>query len=223
MEEAFHFNVATAHALCRAAVPLMLESGGGTVVNISSIMGRVSGRGYLAYGAAKAALAHYTRLAARDLAPRIRVNAIAVGSVATSALEFVVQNDEIRTAMEDATPLQQHRRSRRCRRRGHLPRVARFGIRDGQGAGGRWRARSAQPRPRSAGPLARHRRHRDSEGGATGLDVAVPSSLPDAARYLRYGLSYRDVVEELLAERESRSITSPSTAGCSASHHSSRV
>lgn len=105
MEEAFHFNVATAHALCRAAVPLMLESGGGTVVNISSIMGRVSGRGYLAYGAAKAALAHYTRLAARDLAPRIRVNAIAVGSVATSALEFVVQNDEVRAAMEGATPL----------------------------------------------------------------------------------------------------------------------
>lgn len=105
MEEAFRFNVSTAHALCRAAVPLMLEDGGGTVVNVSSIMGRVSGRGYLAYGAAKAALAHYTRLAARDLAPRIRVNAIAVGSVATSALEFVVQNDEIRAAMEDATPL----------------------------------------------------------------------------------------------------------------------
>jgi 7-alpha-hydroxysteroid dehydrogenase len=105
MEEAFRFNVSTAHALCRAAVPLMLEHGDGTIVNISSIMGRVSGRGYLAYGAAKAALAHYTRLAARDLAPRIRVNAIAVGSVATSALDFVVQNDEIRAAMEDATPL----------------------------------------------------------------------------------------------------------------------
>ena len=40
-----------------------------------------------------------------DLAPRIRVNAIAVGSVATSALDFVVQNEEMRTAMEDATPL----------------------------------------------------------------------------------------------------------------------
>jgi len=105
LEEAFHFNVSTAHALCRAAVPFMLEHGGGTIVNISSVMGRVSGRGYLAYGAAKAALAHYTRLAARDLAPRIRVNAIAVGSVSTSALEFVVQNDAIRIAMEDATPM----------------------------------------------------------------------------------------------------------------------
>ncbi|HLH29396.1 MAG TPA: SDR family NAD(P)-dependent oxidoreductase, partial [Acidimicrobiales bacterium] len=90
LEQAFHFNVATAHALLRAAVPLMLEGGGGSVVNISSAIGRVRGRGYLAYGTAKAALSHYTRLAAADLAPRIRVNAIAVGSVATSALEVVV-------------------------------------------------------------------------------------------------------------------------------------
>jgi len=105
LEDAFHFNVSTAHALCRAAVPLMLASGGGAVVNISSVLGRVSGRGYLAYGTAKGALAHYTRLAASDLAPRIRVNAIAVGSVATSALDYVVKNEAVRTAMEDATPL----------------------------------------------------------------------------------------------------------------------
>ena len=39
LTSAFHFNVATAHALCRAAVPLMLQSGGGTVVNISSVNG----------------------------------------------------------------------------------------------------------------------------------------------------------------------------------------
>ena len=68
-------------------------------------MGRVAGRGFLAYGTAKAALAHYTRLAARDLAPRIRVNAIAVGSVATSALDIVLTNDELRGQMESATPL----------------------------------------------------------------------------------------------------------------------
>lgn len=105
LEEAFHFNVATAHALTRAGVPLMLENGGGSVVNISSIMGRVTGRGYLAYGTAKAALAHWTRLAARDLAPRIRVNAIAVGSVATSALDIVLASDELRSSMEQATPL----------------------------------------------------------------------------------------------------------------------
>jgi 7-alpha-hydroxysteroid dehydrogenase len=106
LEAAFRWNVGTAHALARAATPLMLEGGGGAVVNISSTMGRVSGRGFLAYGTAKAALSHYTRLLARDLAPRIRVNAIAVGSVATSALEIVLTDDTIRSAMESATPLQ---------------------------------------------------------------------------------------------------------------------
>lgn len=103
--EAFSFNVATAHALTRAAVPLMLETGGGSVVGISSMMGRTAGRGFVAYGTAKAGLAHWTRLAAQDLAPRIRVNAIAVGSIATSALEVVLDDDDLRTTMEQGTPL----------------------------------------------------------------------------------------------------------------------
>ncbi len=105
LEQAFHFNVGTAHALTRSAAPLMLAGGGGAVVNISSAMGRTQARGFVAYGTAKAALAHYTRLAATDLAPRIRVNAIAVGSVATSALEVVLTDDTLRTTMEEATPL----------------------------------------------------------------------------------------------------------------------
>jgi 7-alpha-hydroxysteroid dehydrogenase len=105
LEEAFRFNVSTAHALTKAAAPIMLAGAGGAVVNVSSIMGRVSGRGFLAYGTAKAALAHLTELTAYDLAPRIRVNAVAVGSVATSALDVVLTNDELRTRMERATPL----------------------------------------------------------------------------------------------------------------------
>lgn len=105
LEDAFHFNVTTALALSRAAVPRMLETGGGSIVNISSVMGRLSGRGYLAYGTAKAALAHMTRLMATDLNPRIRVNAIAVGAVATSALDIVMSNDDLRQQMEKATPL----------------------------------------------------------------------------------------------------------------------
>jgi len=105
LERAFHFNVATAHALTRAAAPMMLQSGGGAVVSISSAMGRLANRGYVAYGTAKAALAHWTRLTARDLAPRIRVNAVAVGSAATSALDIVVQDDALRQAIEVATPL----------------------------------------------------------------------------------------------------------------------
>jgi 7-alpha-hydroxysteroid dehydrogenase len=106
--------VSTAHALSLAAVPLMLKGLDGldpgegpqkSIVNISSMMGRASGRGYLAYGTAKAALAHWARLAAADLAPRIRVNGIFVGSVMTSALEFVAGVPEMMEQMETKTPL----------------------------------------------------------------------------------------------------------------------
>jgi 7-alpha-hydroxysteroid dehydrogenase len=104
-EGAFHFNVTTAFTLTKLAVPHMLAGDGGSVVNISSAMGRLTDRGFVAYGTAKGALSHMTRLLATDLAPRIRVNAIAVGSVATSALEIVLENDELRQEMVDKTPL----------------------------------------------------------------------------------------------------------------------
>jgi 7-alpha-hydroxysteroid dehydrogenase len=106
LRDAFTFNVATAHALTTAAAPLILEhAGGGSIINITSTMGRLAGRGFAAYGTAKAALAHYTRLSALDLAPRIRVNAIAPGSILTSALDIVASNDALRIPMEQATPL----------------------------------------------------------------------------------------------------------------------
>ena len=106
LRDAFTFNVATAHSLTTAAVPLMLEhSGGGSIINVTSTMGRLAGRGFAAYGTAKAALAHYTRLAALDLCPRIRVNAIAPGSILTSALDIVASNEELRTPMEKVTPM----------------------------------------------------------------------------------------------------------------------
>ena len=106
LEEAFRFNVSTAHALTLAAVPIMLETGGGSVVCIASTMSRLAGRGYIAYGTAKAGLAHWSRLAAEDLAPRIRVNAIATGSISTSALAYVTSDEGTREAMEHSTPLQ---------------------------------------------------------------------------------------------------------------------
>jgi len=105
LADAFAFNVTVAHSLTHAAVPHLLASPGGAVVNISSAMGRLAGRGYLAYGTAKAAMAHYTRLAAADLAPRIRVNAIAVGSAATSALDIVLTDDTLRAQMERSVQL----------------------------------------------------------------------------------------------------------------------
>jgi len=105
MQRSFHFNVITAFVLSKAAVPHLLEQGGGSIVNISSAIGRLRDRGFVAYGTAKGALSHMTRLMAADLSPKIRVNAIAVGSVATSALETVLTNDAIYNEMVSRTPV----------------------------------------------------------------------------------------------------------------------
>ncbi|NKY43657.1 SDR family oxidoreductase [Nocardia cerradoensis] len=106
LEEAFRFNVSNAHALVAAAVPRILETaGGGSIINVTSTMGRLPGRAFAAYGSVKAALAHYTRLAAMDLCPRIRVNAIAPGSILTSALDAVAADEHVRESLERATPL----------------------------------------------------------------------------------------------------------------------
>lgn len=103
-EVAFTFNVTTAFELTKAAVPALLERGGGCVINISSAAGRLADRGFAAYGTAKAALSHLTRILAADLSPHIRVNGIAVGSVETDAIATVL-TDELRERMEAGTPL----------------------------------------------------------------------------------------------------------------------
>jgi len=108
LNEAFSFNVTTAHALSRAAVPLMLQSAPEaqkSIVTISSMMGRTADRGFIAYGTAKAALAHWTRMAAQDLSPKIRVNGIYVGSIMTSALEYVAGQPAMMDQLETKTPL----------------------------------------------------------------------------------------------------------------------
>lgn len=103
-EEAFHFNVTTAMTMTQLAVPHMLEQGGGSVVNISSAAGRLVMPGFVAYGTAKAALAYMTKILGAEFAPKVRVNAIAVGAVETSALAPFL-TDELRAAMSAKTPM----------------------------------------------------------------------------------------------------------------------
>lgn len=103
-EQAFRFNVTQAFVLTRLTVPHMLEAGGGAIVNISSAAGRLVQAGFVAYGTAKAALSFMTRNLAAEFAPRVRVNAIAVGSIETSALTPFL-TDDLRQAMEKLTPM----------------------------------------------------------------------------------------------------------------------
>jgi NAD(P)-dependent dehydrogenase (short-subunit alcohol dehydrogenase family) len=95
--------------LCaQAAVPLMRDSGGGAIVNVTSVSGLRASALRTAYGTSKAGLAHLTQQQAVELASLgIRVNAVAPGPVDT-AMSKAVHSPEIRAAYHDAIPLNRY-------------------------------------------------------------------------------------------------------------------
>lgn len=88
----------------RAAAPIMVEAGRGSIVNNASLTGVRPTRGEGPYSAAKAGVLNLTQTAALELAPAVRVNAVAPGMVHTPLTDIVVANDEWRTAAELGTP-----------------------------------------------------------------------------------------------------------------------
>ncbi len=72
--------------VCRAVLPGMVQRGEGVIVNIASDLGVLGREQFAPYCAAKAGVIGLTRSLAREFAPRIRVNAVAPGPVATAML-----------------------------------------------------------------------------------------------------------------------------------------
>jgi len=95
--------------LCtQACAPLMLKSGGGSVVNIGSISGVRASTLRVAYGTSKAALEHLTKQQAAELGNAgIRVNGVAPGPVDT-AMAKQVHTPAIRADYHDAIPLNRY-------------------------------------------------------------------------------------------------------------------
>jgi NAD(P)-dependent dehydrogenase (short-subunit alcohol dehydrogenase family) len=95
--------------LCtKAAAPLMRDSGGGAIVNITSISAVRASTLRSAYGTSKAGLAHLTKQLAVELASLgIRVNGVAPGPVET-AMAKAVHTPEIRADYHDAIPLNRY-------------------------------------------------------------------------------------------------------------------
>lgn len=82
-------NLTSVFLTCKHAIPVMLEQGGGAIVNVSSLAGvRYFGRDNIAYTAAKAGLHKFTEQIAVKYAPRnIRANTVIAGLMHTPLVE----------------------------------------------------------------------------------------------------------------------------------------
>ncbi len=88
-EFGFNLNVKSLFRMTRAFLPGMLSAGGGSIVNMASVSGSISGvPNRLVYGATKAAVIGFTKSVARDyIGQGIRCNAIAPGTVQSPSLD----------------------------------------------------------------------------------------------------------------------------------------
>ncbi|MGI8938368.1 MAG: glucose 1-dehydrogenase [Iamia sp.] len=106
MERALSFNAISPFLLSVRAAQAMVDTiGSGAILNVSSRSSQQVVPGFTAYGTAKAALNKVTTSLAVEWAPRVRVNALSVGAVATRALDVVLDDDGMRRTLEAGTPM----------------------------------------------------------------------------------------------------------------------
>ena len=97
-------NLSSVFYTCRAVTRPMMKKRGGSIVNISSVVGVHGNWGQTNYGASKAGIIGFTKSLARELGSRnVRANVVAPGYVKTRLTE--VLPEDATKAMLDATPL----------------------------------------------------------------------------------------------------------------------
>ncbi len=86
-------NLTGVFLMCKAALPVMIEGGGGQIINIGSVAGNQGTDCYAAYCASKAGLIGLTQSLAREFAGRqVRVNALCPGIVPTPMWEEMTKD-----------------------------------------------------------------------------------------------------------------------------------
>jgi NAD(P)-dependent dehydrogenase (short-subunit alcohol dehydrogenase family) len=76
--------------VCKYALPLLRRRGGGSIVNVASVAALIAQRTNAPYGAAKAAIAGFTRQLALEVGPEIRVNVVAPGRTQSGMTEPIM-------------------------------------------------------------------------------------------------------------------------------------
>jgi NAD(P)-dependent dehydrogenase (short-subunit alcohol dehydrogenase family) len=102
---AFDIHVHAIFHLVRAAVPSMIQAGGGAILLVSSAAGARGCAGAVAYGVVKGALPQFTRALARELAEfHIRVNCVSPGIIRTPFQDYLTP-EQVRNNVENRIPL----------------------------------------------------------------------------------------------------------------------
>lgn len=102
-------NLTGVFYVAQAAARIMVEIGGGVILNMASTNGIMGYPFYADYNATKAAVIELTRSMALELAPKVRVNAVAPGYVLTP-MQRAEYSDEMINAVNQKIPLGRHAR-----------------------------------------------------------------------------------------------------------------
>jgi NAD(P)-dependent dehydrogenase (short-subunit alcohol dehydrogenase family) len=82
----YEVNVKGIYLTTKYAVPLIRKAGGGSIVNVTSVLGKIAKPNRAAYASSKAAANMLTRVLAMELAPHIRVNGVMPGLIETAMM-----------------------------------------------------------------------------------------------------------------------------------------
>ena len=178
-------NLTGPFLMMKAAIPKMIEAGGGSIINVASIAGIVAVPGGPAYCATKAGLIHLTKQVALDYGKKdVRCNVVLPGPVRTSMLEMNVRpltevlHTDIDGVFDDdgrQRASRSHRASARDHRAVRLPRQRGFRVHDRVDGGHRWRSDDRRPvrggRRSTGRRLGLERRGRREQGAVNRIDT----------------------------------------------------
>jgi NAD(P)-dependent dehydrogenase (short-subunit alcohol dehydrogenase family) len=99
-------NLKSVFLMTKYVLPLMLERGSGSIINVTSLAGPFIGAPNHVYAAAKAGVAGLTKALAQTYGEKgIRANAIAPGLIATTMMDRVLNDADLRDMFEKGSPL----------------------------------------------------------------------------------------------------------------------